>query len=620
MLSDTECPAKFLRDFQRKWREETGSAWNVNETTQCLFKVMVKKAMPQEVQKRLEGVVGLMKMEWPLFSEHVVHFVEQCRKEKQREDDLSKELTNKLTQLQLGELCKQKKEKAKIQTPVVTVNQEQGSNQVAVQQPNVRTPPALKMTKPHQDPAVDAVMSTLPPIHVHVNTREEAYRPAQGRGWPRLRGNMMRRGGGRNVESLKLSSWNKFISGFYVPLIDYIWTFFFTEVCVHSYRNCSDQVVTLEASMETYKRKPENLGDQKRQMKLLEENTLYMQNTKSLEKELRKANVARTQLKTYKRQLHKKLSEETRRADHLVFEMKRLEEKHETIMKEKERIIVERDSLKEMNEELRCTQAQQHQLSQAEWFVDVGFLCMFREKFINLQYENKMLRVQQKEHEQEKIAALQAQLEEAHKSCSELVTENRLGREQISKVQQQVEDLQKALQSQADKPDDSKLKRKLDAHMVQLNELLSTSHGFMFSALKLDELMAALKKKDDDMRVMEERYKMYLEKARTVIRALDPKLNPATAEIQALRIQLADQDAQILNLERQCEQARLREPEEKLIVTAWYNKSLSFQKLAMESRLGGCAASTSFLSQQHQVSNAPCQAPPINMPATSTSK
>lgn len=34
--------------------------------------------------------------------------------------------------------------------------------------------------------------------------------------------------------------------------------------------------------------------------------------------------------------------------------------------------------------------------------------------------------------------------------------------------------------------------------------------------MKLDELMAALKKKDDDMRAMEERYKMYLEKARNV--------------------------------------------------------------------------------------------------------
>lgn len=85
-----------------------------------------------------------------------------------------------------------------------------------------------------------------------------------------------------------------------------------------------------------------------------------------------------------------------------------------------------------------------------------------------------------------------------------------------------------------------------------------------------------------------------------MIRALDPKLNPATAEIQNLRNQLTDRDKQILHLEvnpllfsshehiivsnradscvfdlplqRQCEQNKLREYEEKLMVTAWYNK------------------------------------------------
>uniref|UniRef100_A0A672Z2K0 Calponin-homology (CH) domain-containing protein n=1 Tax=Sphaeramia orbicularis TaxID=375764 RepID=A0A672Z2K0_9TELE len=413
-------------------------------------------------------------------------------------------------------------------------------------------------------------------------------------------------------------------------------------------RNCSDRVVMLEASVETYKRKLENLGDLKRQMKLLEENNMtYMQNTVSLEEELRKANAARAQLETYKRQvqeLHRKLSEETRRADNLAFEMKKLEEKHETVMKEKERIIIERDSLKEINEELRCTQVQQHQLSQAgdsspshDNLAAELIPVEYREKFIRLQHENKMLRVQQEEYEREKIEALQAQLEEAHKTRSELDTENRLSRERVSELQQQVEDLQKALQSQAAKPDDvseSNLKRKLDAHMVQLNEaqdeilkkkelLEDLQPDNTQTSLKLDELMAALKKKDDDMRAMEERYKMYLEKARNVIRALDPKLNPATAEIQALRNQLADRDKQILNLERQCEQARLKEYEEKLIVTAWYNKSLNFQKLAIESRLGGRASSAlspgqSFLSQQRQVSNAPRRALSISVPATTT--
>ncbi|CAL1592870.1 unnamed protein product [Knipowitschia caucasica] len=413
-------------------------------------------------------------------------------------------------------------------------------------------------------------------------------------------------------------------------------------------RNCSDRVVMLEASIETYKRKLENLGDLKRQMKLLEENNVtYMQNTVSLEEELRKANAARAQLETYKRQvqeLHRKLSEETRRADNLAYEMKKLEEKHETVIKEKERIIVERDSLKELNEELRCTQAQQQQFSQTGLLPSSSHDNLaaelmpveYREKFIRLVHENKMLRVQQEESEREKISDLQRQLEEAHKSRSELDTEIRLSRERFSELQQQVEDLQRALQSQANKPDDSNLKRKLDAHMVQLNEaqdeimkkkelLEDLQPDNTQNSMKVDELMAALKKKDDDMRAMEERYKMYLEKARNVIRALDPKLNPATAEIQALRNQITDRDKQILSLERQCEQAKLKEYEEKLIVTAWYNKSLSFQKLAIESRLGGRASpllgpGQSFLSQQRQVANAPRRTLSVNVPAAATSK
>uniref|UniRef100_A0A8C8DHC7 Hook microtubule-tethering protein 1 n=1 Tax=Oryzias sinensis TaxID=183150 RepID=A0A8C8DHC7_9TELE len=386
-------------------------------------------------------------------------------------------------------------------------------------------------------------------------------------------------------------------------------------------RNCSDRVVMLEASVETYKRKLENLGDLKRQMKLLEENNMtYMQNTVSLEEELRKANAARAQLETYKRQvqeLHKKMSEESRRADNLAFEMKKLEEKHEATLKEKERVIVERDSLKEINEELRCAQAQQHQLSQAGIFPSGSpshdnlaaelIPIEYREKFIQLQHENKMLRVQQQDYEQEKLTDLQVQLEEAKKTC--------------------------------------KLCFRIITPFCLLCKPYIVLYFFYLKASKVDELMAALKKKDDDMRAMEERYKMYLEKARNVIRALDPKLNPATAEIQALRNQLADRDKHIVTLERHCEQARLREYEEKLIVTAWYNKvkiaadlrlfrvnpngqpplffcpqSLNFQKLAIESRLGGPAFHTlspgqSFLSQQRQVSNAPRRASAISVPA-----
>lgn len=60
----------------------------------------------------------------------------------------------------------------------------------------------------------------------------------------------------------------------------------------------------LEALVETYKRKLEDLGDLRRQVRLLEEkNTVYMQRTCELEEELRRANAGRTQLDSYKRQV-----------------------------------------------------------------------------------------------------------------------------------------------------------------------------------------------------------------------------------------------------------------------------------------------------------------------------
>uniref|UniRef100_A0A8C1I089 Hook microtubule-tethering protein 1 n=1 Tax=Cyprinus carpio carpio TaxID=630221 RepID=A0A8C1I089_CYPCA len=325
-------------------------------------------------------------------------------------------------------------------------------------------------------------------------------------------------------------------------------------------RSCSDRAVKLEASVETYRKKLEDLSDLRRQVKVLEEkNMTYMHNTVSLEEELRKANAARAQLETYKRQgqeLHRKLSDESRRADNLAFEMKKFQEKYDTLLKEKERISIERDTLREINEELRCTQAQQAQLLQAGKYqtgspshdnLAAEMLPIeYREKFIRLQHENKMLQLQQEESENERITELQELLEESRRGRSQLDTENRLNRERISELQQQVEDLQKALQTQGAKPEDVSVFEPLGGAVFA--HFSSVIHEHVF-CVKMDELVAALKKKDEDMRAMEDRYKMYLEKARDVIRALDPKLNPASAEIQSLKVQLSEKEKKIIALE-----------------------------------------------------------------------
>ncbi|XP_020645530.2 protein Hook homolog 1 [Pogona vitticeps] len=404
-------------------------------------------------------------------------------------------------------------------------------------------------------------------------------------------------------------------------------------------RTIADKANKLESTVEVYRKKLEDLNDFRRQVKSLQEtNMMYMHNTVSLEEELKKANAARAQLESYKRQvqeLHNKLSEESKRADTLAFEQKRLEEKHEALLKEKERLIIQRDALKETNEELRCSQMQQDHLNQAdiplvkshENLAAEILPVEYREMFIRLQHENKMLHLQQEGSENERIMELQEKLEKKHRTINELETENRLSKERVDELQQQIEDLQKTLQDQESRTEgdgSSKLKQKIAAHMEKLSEvhdelqkkealLADLQPDLNQNAQRIEELETALRKKDEDMRSMEERYKMYLEKARSVIKTLDPKLNPASAEIMLLRKQLAEKDKRIEALEGECKLAKLHDHEEKLIVSAWYNKSLAFHKLGMESRLisastaykdpGSGHPTRSFLAQQRHVSN-----------------
>lgn len=132
--------------------------------------------------------------------------------------------------------------------------------------------------------------------------------------------------------------------------------------------------------------------------------------------ELKKSSSVRSQLDLYKRQsqeLQIKVQEETKRADKAEFEAKRAQEKLQSIIKEKEvgcknvvqypilllkdisflwleiwkqcfslnafcfalqRLVEERDSLKDINEELRCSQLQQGKSGAFRFLILCGLL------------------------------------------------------------------------------------------------------------------------------------------------------------------------------------------------------------------------------------------------------
>ncbi|XP_023148967.1 protein Hook homolog 3 isoform X4 [Amphiprion ocellaris] len=409
-------------------------------------------------------------------------------------------------------------------------------------------------------------------------------------------------------------------------------------------RHSSDKVSKLEGTVENYKKKLEDMGLLRRQNKLMEEkNTALMQTNVGLEEELRKANATKGQLETYKRQvveLQNRLSEESKKADKMEFEYKRVKEKVDSLQKEKDRMRTERDSLKETIEELHCVQAQEGQLTSSLFPLvsNDGSDSLaaeittpeIREHLIRLQHENKMLKLAQEGSDNEKIALLQSLLEDANRRKNELETENRLINQRLMEEQSQVEELQKSLQEQGSKADDSSiLKKKYEEHMEKVRELnneLLKKNAFIdemepkytASSQRVDELEEALKKKDEEMKQMEERYKKYLEKAKSVIRTLDPKQNQGSGpEVQALKNQLQEKERMLISLEKEMDKTKSqREHEEKLIVSAWYNMGMSMQKKAAEDRLANTGSGQSFLARQRQATSTRRSYPGHVQPAT----
>ncbi|XP_051693829.1 protein Hook homolog 2 isoform X2 [Oryctolagus cuniculus] len=398
-------------------------------------------------------------------------------------------------------------------------------------------------------------------------------------------------------------------------------------------RQSSERAGQLEATLNSCRRRLGELRELRRQVRQLEEcNAGHAERTRQLEDELRRAGSLRAQLEAQRRQvqeLQAQRQEESMKAEKWVFEYRNLEEKYESVTKEKERLLAERDSLREANEELRCAQLQPRGLqTQADPSLDPTPPALenlaaeilpaeLRETLVRLQLENKRL-CQQEAADRERQEELQRHLEEANRARHALETQQRLSQQQVSELRGQVEDLQRALQEQGGKTEDSTLlKRKLEEHLQKLHEAdleLQRKREYIeeleppadSSTRRIEELQYSLQKKDADLRAMEERYRRYVDKARTVMQALEPKQRPPAGpppELHALRSQLRDRDIRIRHLEVDYEKSRnQREQEEKLLISAWYNMGMALQQRAGEERAP--AHAQSFLAQQRLATNA----------------
>ncbi|XP_065348608.1 protein Hook homolog 3-like isoform X2 [Cloeon dipterum] len=391
-------------------------------------------------------------------------------------------------------------------------------------------------------------------------------------------------------------------------------------------REAADQAAKLEATIETYKKKLEEFSDLRRQLKLLEDKNIeYMQTNMELEEELKKSGSWKPQVEMYKKQvgeLHQKLGDETKRADKVEFENRKLLEKLQAVTVEKERLVTVLGDMKENMEEMKFTQIQtvdnaspgpvtQRSASSGPNQLDLS-VQELKEKVIRLEHENKLLKI--KGTGDEEFAVLQAQVEDLTQRMSLEQTENRKANQRIMELENQVTETQERLASSSQQ--DSNLSSNAKSLMTQLqtqvrelgNELEEKSGQVETKEAQLTDmkqklvfLQGALERKDLEMQAKEEKYQRCIEKAKSVINTLDPKQD-ASAEVAELRNQIEEKERIIVNMEKEFEKSRgIREMEEKLMLTAFNKFTVQMNRQAAEQRLSNMAStSASFLSRQRQ--------------------
>ncbi|KAL0148917.1 hypothetical protein M9458_055721 [Cirrhinus mrigala] len=111
-MGEAENPTTYIQRQLRRWKEELERDPEQDKVLTALFRTAIVEAMPATVKAKLEDVVGLNSKTHKEFRDHVVHAVEQYRKQELKIKNQEKELRRTLTQLQLEELLNKKKVQA----------------------------------------------------------------------------------------------------------------------------------------------------------------------------------------------------------------------------------------------------------------------------------------------------------------------------------------------------------------------------------------------------------------------------------------------------------------------------------------------------------------------------
>ncbi|KAJ0182408.1 hypothetical protein K1T71_001777 [Dendrolimus kikuchii] len=378
---------------------------------------------------------------------------------------------------------------------------------------------------------------------------------------------------------------------------------------VDALRETAAKVVTLEATVASYKKRMEEHVDLRRQVKLLERaNTEHVQRAIEHEQAALRANAIRAQLDIYKKQvtdLNEKLDAEITKADKLEIDNKKISSKLAALQRERESVLQERDKLRDTVDELRCstitTGASEDNVSRELIPNDM------KERLIRLEHENKLLRENQ--GAQADGASLQALLEDYMVRLQEQRDINRQANQKIMALEASLEEPNPKLASTME---DNQRKS------LQVEELQATLAEERRRSAKLQESLSA---REAELLATEDKYKRCVEKAKEVIKTLDPR---TTGQQSLSDITLGYSRAQAPNAARSEatptnnnrhewsgsanggeESARASASEQRLLASAWYQLSARCHRDAVDARFALLSSGHSFLARQRRAQPRP---------------
>lgn len=363
---------------------------------------------------------------------------------------------------------------------------------------------------------------------------------------------------------------------------------------------------TLEHQLETYKKKIEDIPDLRNQIKSLESQIdSYVMEKGALEDENKRHTLYKNQLEKYKvdiRRLQEELLSETKRADKSSIEAEKYKSKCETTESDNFNLLQERASLKDALENVQYSHSNGTPLGGANSLIEnarsQGSLTpTTTDDLIRLRAENEDLRNQIAEGgaKDADIELLREEVLDSKDYQRKVEEELRVANQRIATMESDIKisgnttTPTQELMLLQDQIAAEKGKHRETIEMLEKknNRIKELEPRVKSAAEAINSLKDIIKKKDDEIKTQEEKYKRFLGKAKQVIKAIDPKgTQSPSPDTAALRKQLAEKEKALMRMEEEAERLKTaREREERMVLSAWYEMGMHVHKKGLEERL-----------------------------------